>query len=102
MDSQHLPLTAPLPLAPALTSTKELMMESQWISKLCGRNEYCAYRLMRSERGVEVSSHLTEYENSILRTFWPRSTRCSGSAETLTWAGVGVGVGQGQGRSGLG
>ena len=39
---------------------------------------------MRSERGVEVSSHLTEYENSILRTFWPRSTRCSGSAETLT------------------
>ena len=26
---------------------------------------------MRSERGVEVSSHLTEYENSILRTFWP-------------------------------
>ena len=30
------------------TSTKELMMESQWISKLCGRNEYCAY-LARGE-----------------------------------------------------
>ena len=26
--------------------------------------------LIRSERGVAVSCHLTEYENSILRTFW--------------------------------
>ena len=25
------------------TSTKLLMMLSQWISKDCGRNEYCAY-----------------------------------------------------------
>jgi hypothetical protein len=42
------------------TRTKLLMIDSQWISKLCGRNEYCAYRCIRSANGTSVASHLTE------------------------------------------
>jgi hypothetical protein len=37
------------------TSTKELMIDSQWISKLCGRKEYCAY-LVGGREWVEIVS----------------------------------------------
>ncbi len=46
----------------SITSTSELMMNSQWISSVAGRKLDCEYTSMRAS-GVTVDScHATEYE----------------------------------------
>ncbi len=66
------------------TVTHELMMENQWISRCCGRNEYFWYFSMRCSKVVSVDSHLVEYVKSTSKSFSVViSTAWFGSVDTL-------------------
>lgn len=66
------------------TVTQELIIENQWTSKWCGRDEDLEYFSMRRSKGITVSFHLVEYMNSTSTSRSSvTSTTAAGSVCTL-------------------